>query len=217
MIERIKMSWRMLRYSFGIKANVGCMFLFIALGIITEVATRGSMFIGAFFIFMISMWPVQMIYSISMSNEVAASPYKKAMQTSMPALTSAVSGIAAMVLVVILKAIEYVQYPESRGAIVNGLLVICVYALMISIYTGVAYKFFMASMVLFFIVYFGTYIFLTKLLDATQPAAVPFPAAIVICFVTVLLGALVQYVVSCLVYKYPLSKRSQGALMRKYL
>lgn len=217
MIEKIKMSWKMLRYSFGLKMNVGCMILFIVLGIIMEIVTQGELFLGAFFIFLVSMWPVQMIYSISMSNEVATSPYKKSMQTSMPAIVSAFSGAGAMVLVVILKVIEYVNYPESRGGIVNGLLVICIYALVIAVYTGLAYKFFVASLILFFVVYMGTYVFLAKILDVTQPAFMPFPVAIVLCFVTVIVGALIQYGVSTLVYKYPLSKRAQGALMKKYL
>ena len=217
MIAKIKMSWKMLRYSFGLKMNVGLMILFVVLGIIMEILTRGELFLGAFFIFLVSMWPVQMIYSISMSNEVAASPYKKAMQTSMPALVSAFSEGGAMMLVVILKAIEYLKYPESQGGSVKGLLVICLYALVIAIYTGIAYKFFAASIVLFLVVYMGTYVFLAKLLDMTQPALVPFPAAVVICFVTVILGAAIQYVISILVYKYPLSKRAQGALMSKYL
>lgn len=45
----------------------------------------------------------------------------------------------------------------------------------------------------------------------------PFVGAVVVSYVLLFVGALLQYLVSLVFYRKPLSKRAQGAAMKRYL
>lgn len=233
MIGQCKYAFQMLRYAFGIKGNSVAAVIMVIAGLALEFISHGTNFLGSFFVVVLSMFPVQFLYSISLSNHVASSPYRKRLQTSMPALMNLTLNIGIFTLMNIIKAVEIYLFPEDTELIIGSLIMLSVAELIITIYTGIVFKYYIIAtvvMVAFYSFLGGTggwimaenhqmygfysvftamgYIFMGK----TSLAG-----AVVISYVLLFVGALLQYLVSLVFYRKPLSKRAQGAAMKRYL
>lgn len=223
----------MLRYAFGIKGNSVAAVILVIAGLVLEFISHGTNFLGSFFVVVLSMFPVQFLYSISLSDHVASSPYRKRLQTSMPALMNLTLNIGIFTLLNIIKAVEIYLFPEDAELIIGSLIMLSIAELILAIYTGIVFKYYILAtiiLVVFFSIFGGMggwimafqeqvysfysvftamgYIFMGKL---------PFVGAVVTSYVLLFVGAGFQYLVSLAIYRKPLSKRAQGAAMRRYL
>lgn len=61
MMKDLKYSLKMIRYGAQVKLNVSSMIIFGILAIIIEVVSHGTQFLGAFYIAMITMYPMQLL------------------------------------------------------------------------------------------------------------------------------------------------------------
>lgn len=233
MMGQCKYAFQILRYAFGIKGNSVAAVIMLVIGLALESVSHGTTFLGSFFLMVLSMFPVQFLYSISLSNHVASSPYRKRLQTSMPALMNLTLNIGIFTLLNIIKAVEIYLYPEDAELIIGSLIMLAVAELIITVYTGIVFKYYIIAtivMVAFFTFFGGMggwimafqeqvynfysvftamgYIFMGK----TSLAG-----AVVISYVLLFVGAGFQYLVSLAIYRKPLSKRAQGAAMKRYL
>ena len=104
MIGQCKYAFQMLRYAFGIKGNSVAAVILVIAGLVLEFISHGTNFLGSFFVVVLSMFPVQFLYSISLSNHVASSPYRKRLQTSMPALMNLTLNIGIFTLLNIINS-----------------------------------------------------------------------------------------------------------------
>ena len=223
----------MLRYAFGIKGNSVAAVILVIAGLVLEFISHGTNFLGSFFVVVLSMFPVQFLYSISLSNHVASSPYRKRLQTSMPALMNLTLNIGIFTLLNIIKAVEIYLFPEDAELIIGSLIMLSIAELILAIYTGIVFKYYILAtiiLVVFFSIFGGMggwimafqeqvysfysvftamgYIFMGKL---------PFVGAVVTSYILLFVGAGFQYLVSLAIYRKPLSKRAQGAAMKRYL
>lgn len=233
MMGQCKYAFQMLRYAFGIKGNSVAAVILVIVGLVLEFISHGTNFLGSFFVVVLSMFPVQFLYSISLSNHVASSPYRKRLQTSMPALMNLTLNIGIFTLLNIIKAVEIYLFPEDAELIIGSLIMLSIAELILAIYTGIVFKYYILAtiiLVVFFSIFGGMggwimafqeqvysfysvftamgYIFMGKL---------PFVGAVVTSYVLLFVGAGFQYLVSLAIYRKPLSKRAQGAAMRRYL
>lgn len=233
MMGQCKYAFQMLRYAFGIKGNSVAAVILVIVGLVLEFISHGTNFLGSFFVVVLSMFPVQFLYSISLSNHVASSPYRKRLQTSMPALMNLTLNIGIFTLMNIIKAVEIYLFPEDTELIIGSLIMLSIAELILAIYTGIVFKYYILAtiiLVVFFSIFGGMggwimafqeqvysfysvftamgYIFMGKL---------PFVGAVVTSYVLLFVGAGFQYLVSLAIYRKPLSKRAQGAAMRRYL
>lgn len=233
MMGQCKYAFQMLRYAFGIKGNSVAAVILVIAGLVLEFISHGTNFLGSFFVVVLSMFPVQFLYSISLSNHVASSPYRKRLQTSMPALMNLTLNIGIFTLLNIIKAVEIYLFPEDAELIIGSLIMLSIAELILAIYTGIVFKYYILAtiiLVVFFSIFGGMggwimafqeqvysfysvftamgYIFMGKL---------PFVGAVVTSYVLLFVGAGFQYLVSLAIYRKPLSKRAQGAAMRRYL
>lgn len=233
MMGQCKYAFQMLRYAFGIKGNSVAAVILVIAGLVLEFISHGTNFLGSFFVVVLSMFPVQFLYSISLSNHVASSPYRKRLQTSMPALMNLTLNIGIFTLMNIIKAVEIYLFPEDAELIIGSLIMLSIAELILAIYTGIVFKYYILAtiiLVVFFSIFGGMggwimafqeqvysfysvftamgYIFMGKL---------PFVGAVVTSYILLFVGAGFQYLVSLAIYRKPLSKRAQGAAMRRYL
>ena len=103
MIKQIKMSIKLLRYTFGMKMCIGLGVVFLLCGVAMSLMPEELGLSGSFFLIATAMWATQLFYSLSVSSLVQSSPYKKAAQTSMPAIISFLSFLGSYAVILLLK------------------------------------------------------------------------------------------------------------------
>mgnify|MGYP001622957406 FL=1 len=233
MIGQCKYAFQMLRYAFGIKGNSVAAVIMVIAGLALEFISHGTNFLGSFFVVVLSMFPVQFLYSISLSDHVASSPYRKRLQTSMPTLMNLTLNIGIFTLLNIIKAVEIYLFPEDAELIIGSLIMLSIAELILAIYTGIVFKYYILAtiiLVVFFSIFGGiggwimafqeqVYSFYS-LFAATGyifMGRMSFVGAVIISYVLIFVGAGFQYLVSLAIYRKPLSKRAQGAAMKRYL
>ena len=229
MIKQCKLAFRLLRYAFGLKSNIIAGVCMGIVGLVLEILTHGTNFLGSFFLIVLVMYPIQFLYSMSMSNEVVSSPYRKQLQTSMPTYMSLLLSVALFTVLIVIKMVESALYPEDAGLIMGVLLMIAFMQMLLNAYTAIVYKLFIAATIILFVLIYGvcftigfnagienTNVFNYVLFVFPDEILSPF-VAIPLTYLMLVIGAVLQYLLSLAIYKRPLSKRAQGAAMKRYL
>ena len=203
MIKQLKMGMKMLRYAFGIKSSLGLGGVLFVLGILFH----GTDGIGSYLILTGGLWIVQLLYSLPVSGMIQTSPWKRELQTSGVAIVSFFSFLFFYLIDAVLLLLFEQQKVNMIGPclVIDGIIIF-----FIMIYCGFAYKFFMVSTILFLVSYFGNHIY-------TWLNSISLVQGAVIGFALIVLGALVQYAASCLVYKCPLDKNGQLRGLQKFM
>lgn len=216
MIKQLKLGFQMLRYTFGIKTCAIMGGIFLLVGILVEVMGQSVNVTGTLFISITGMWPVQLVYSLGVSDLVRSSKWAKAMETSIPTLVGFVSFLAAYLLAFCLKLPHLsIASEEAMEIMVAEMILAGTVALMLMVYCGIAYKFFIIATILFFVVFgFGGFNAPFMLVEKMH-LSLTFGQAALFGFLEILVGALLQYGISCLVYKQPLSKKAQMRGLQK--
>ena len=219
MIRQMKLSIKLMRYTFGIKVCVVCEVLFFVAGIllsfISVKARTPSM--GGFFMILTGLWLSQLFLSLGSARMVQASPWNKPIQTTMGMFISFL-GFAASYVVIILLKLPYLA-TASAGMLQNmsaEFLLDALLTMIMMLYCGAAYKYLITSTIIFFLAYLGVNTFYGFLL---YPAAekLSFGAAAGIGGLMLIVGAALQYGLSVLTYKAPISKRAQLRSLQKYM
>ncbi len=218
MTESIKMGIKLLRYTWNVKLNVGLMLLFALIGIGTAmlpVRIGGRM--SSYMLLVVTMYPAQMLWSLSTANILQTSPWKRRMQTTVVVLVSAVSTFVIYLVILGIKALQLAADPAARGDIVYELLQDALVILLIMLYGGAAFKRMYTATVLFGVLFmvmsFGAQY--SWLLGAFEN--VPLWAAVCGGFGAIIAGTVLQYGLLQLLYKYPLSKAAQSVGLRKHM
>lgn len=219
MIRQFKLGIKLIRYTFGIKTCLGCAAVFLVLGIVLSFVSMniGVMPTGSFFLAVTGMWITQMFCSLYVSGMIKASPWNKAIQTVMPTFLSFLGFAASYLLIILLKLpLLSAASIEMRQSMSAELVLDAWLMAIIMIYSGTAYKFFITSTLLFFVFFVGMSAVYGGILFWLV-SRLPFGAAAVIGGLCLIVGAFLQYGLSVLVYKYPLSKRAQLRSLQKYM
>jgi hypothetical protein len=216
MINQIKLGIKLWKYASCAKSQVVCAILFFLLGVMVEIGDQGTGVIGGYYIVLSSVFITQLIVSVDFSTMVQASPYKKKLQTSIPVLVSTPVMLVTYTLLVLfdLYFFQAATEDESRLEIKSGLLVIGVLLCLTSIYMGICYKYFLASMV-------GLCVVIAPIagiganLDTGFVEHIPMVAIVAAGYALTLLGQFLAYLLSRLAYRKDLSKYAFGAAMRR--
>lgn len=219
MIEQIKMGIKLLRYTFGIRTCLICMVLFLVIGVLgfclpAQIAGR----MAGFFILLETLWAVQMIFSLNVSYMVQASPWKRALQTSVPALISFLCSLILYLLVVLLSGLCFLKAaPDEQQLLTEGVLMNGILAFLLLVYSGVAYKWFIAATVAFFVAVYaliGAFNIVSMMGGSID---LSFAGAAGIGILCIIVGALAEYGLSLLLYQVPVSKWAQMRGLQKYM
>ncbi|MGN0353228.1 MAG: hypothetical protein ACI4ES_16430 [Roseburia sp.] len=218
MIKQLKMGFKLMKYAYGLKSCLIAGAFFMVLGILQEYFWEiGNQATGALFILITAMWPLQLLYSINAANVTQASPCKKKIQTSVSAITGFVSFLLMYLVVLGIFWMKYKTQTITEEQAVMRLIMLNISIVVLMIYMAVALKYFWVSTVVFLIVFMAT-TFGFQIVSYNCPecfGGISIEAASLMGVAAVVLGTFLQYGISILLYKKPVSKYSQIASLRK--
>ena len=217
MMKSMKLGFKLLRYAWGIKTTLLSGGIFFLLGLLSFTMSVQTWYLGGYLLMVLAVYPAQLLSSLTVSNLVQTSPWKKALQTSVP--TALTAGAFALTYggALIISLFRLNARPEMREDMVMILVLFAFEIFLIMTYCGIAYKTYVLGTALFSIVFVigSSVIQIGAALGAFRGVSV-FGAA---CsgFAAMLLGSAVQYGLSLMLYKRALSKNAQYPGLRKYI
>lgn len=216
MIKQLKLGFGMMRYTFGVKMCLVLGIIFFAIGIVMEFLAPPASVSGAMFLMVCGMWPAQLVYSLGVSDVIKTSKHAKAMETSIPTLICFVTFLVCYIIIVLFKLPHLSGATEEMmGYMVSELMMSSILAAVLMFFCGIAYKLFILASIIF-LVAFCSLTTISEFGTMLSPD-ISFGTAVIVGFAIVVAGALLQYGVSLLVYKVPLSKKAQLRGLQKYM
>ena len=218
MINKIKTGIMLCRYGFSFKSNVAGALIFMVLGIVMQTNMTNEMScLGSMYIVLSAIFMYQLICSVTISTMIQTSGYKKQLQTLIPTITSVPFMMLMYTVCVIM---YYFMKSGSEEYAIKNLLLTAIFVFFMEIYTGTAYKYFVVSMgVMLVSIYafmFNSDRIMEMLMTVLSSLSLnSFGAVIVIGYVAIIVGGVLEYLLSCLFYKKPLSKLAFGAALKK--
>lgn len=214
-MEQFKLGWKLLRYAYGIKTCMGWGIVFLVGGTALTFLPHGLGFMGIFFLMMGSLWISQLYFSLGVSNMAQSSPRNRQLQTVIPTMICFVINLVEYLIVLLVSLPRLAGAGEEELKDISAMWLYAAFiGFMLMVYTGTAYKLFVISTIIFFVVFYGIpwgWIPLPSVTVSSvwQAAAVGFGM--------IVLGALVQYGLSRLVYKLPMAKNGQLKALQKIM
>jgi len=189
------------------------------IALIYEAANFGGNGTGAMLLMATAMYPTQMLYNVCGSQLVQSSPYKRAIMTSLTTIVTLCCGILHYLVVMGIEGIRILINPEAAGNSAYIILLTGMFLLLIEVYLAIAYRYFQVSM----FVMIGSITGFYYLFGITGDGAIALqclsgisiPAAIAAGLGFAVLGSLLQYGISLLVYKIPISRSAIYGLLRQ--
>lgn len=216
MIKQLKLGFQMMRYTFGVKMCLILAAICFVLGLLVEFLPAGASITGALLLMVCGLWAAQLVYSLGVSDMIKTSKYAKAMETGIPTLVSFLLYLICYVIIIAFKLPRLSgASEESMQYMVGEILTSGIMAAMLMIFCAIAYKLFAIATVLFLVMFFVLNVMVNS--GGLFMVDVSFGAAVIIGFVLLVVGALLQYGISLLVYKVPLSKSAQLRGLQKYM
>lgn len=221
---------KILRYSISVKMNILCAILFSVVGLFTDVMQCigmqsygsdgnliGEIGLGAFLFLCAGMFPAQMLISLDVCNLTQTSPYKRKYQTSMPSIFN--GGFLALCYTILVVERVIVWSITKNAEVFNNLLVIGISAAVVILYCMFVYKFFVLSIIILYMLMFTGGIVIGIVSRVVDGIALPLSTspvlAVILSYVLILIATIAHYVMTRLLYKYPLSKYAFGAALRR--
>lgn len=217
MMKDLKVIFRLLGCSYSIVANLILGIICMLAGFSIEIISHGKLYVGAYLIIITGLWPIQMLFSVAVSNLVAASPWKRSLQTRLPLILNIICYFGMFTVLALLRLAALHRYPSDAGIITWYLLLTAVTGAMVLIYSAFSFKFFTASMIIFV----SAYVLLTSLTGSQFVVEtfgdLSYGAAVLLGYLILAAGILANYLIANLVYRRQFSKGAFGAGMRRYL
>lgn len=221
MINDMKLGIRFLRYGYGIKTNL----VLLAVCVVFDALFFALEFMGitipldGYLLLACGMMPMQLLFTLNAAGLVLASPVRKKLQTSVPAVLNWFLMLGAYLIIVLKKAVIALIYPDKIAQNVMEMVFLASLAALIMAFTGVLYKSFPAFIGMCFslsgfISFFMMRILQWELLGKTMAS---FVYGTVIGILLITAGAAAQYALSVLFYKRPVSKKTLGAQLNRQL
>lgn len=212
MINDIKMSFKILKYGINYKTSIAFAIIFFVLGFALEML--GSSLITALYIPIVGIYFGQLIHSVVQSTMVQTSPYKKAMETKLPAIAMTVILLAYNTFGILWKLLLMNINPERKEELSMALLGVGVMTIMVMVYFAFSMKFFYPATIIFFIVFYsfcftngynmGAHIAGSEMFSVN----ISMPVAIIFSYICMILGCVIVYGVSVLLYKKDYSQQN---------
>ncbi len=203
MIRFIKLS----RYSFKFRTNVIFLLLFFGIGVLNEVVTGGTQYLGAFYIVLSSMYMFQFIMSLAMSDMIQSSGIGRRIHLDIPVKLNLVLSLIFYTLVVVFRLSMSALHPEKAVDIASSLMVIDVMVLIIFIYAAVVFKYFLSSIIAFCLL-FSCVIGGTRIIMTLPGVFVTMKAAVITGYAAILIGSAMQYLICRTLLKKPIAQRA---------
>lgn len=209
MINKIKLGVNLIKYSSKLGKNVFSIFIILIIGIIVEVLSKGTNFLGGFYLLIAGLFVSELVTSLDLTDLIQTSPLKKQLQTSIPVVVSNIIYLVLFTVLLIEKAILLKIYPASGDEILKSILCVVLLNFIAIVYNGICFKYYIFSIIGLMLTVGGVSPFNNSIY---QKIIEPFNydmkwlVIIIMGYVLILLGGLIEYGIRCLLYKKPLSK-----------
>jgi len=205
---------KLIKYGFRPKMNLGLCLFFIIIGVAVEIGSKGTEFLGIFYMLLSGLYAFQMIISMDISTFVQTSKMKRALQTSVPIITGAMVSLIVYTFIVIERLILASIYPEESVAIINSLFMAILLVGITLIYEGICYKSFGLATGLMIVAVFGVIGFCNIVIKDT---AVPIStgAIVAIGYGVIVVFGIIAYLLCRALYKVELSKLAFKGILGK--
>lgn len=203
MLRDIIIGFKLIKHSNTRKIDILIIALFLCIGVIVEISGRGLNFLGGFYIAASILCIYEQVEKVAVFTLVQSSGLKKALQTVIPVVTSFVLEIFLFTLLLIERIILINMYPENRAELLKSLFMVIVILLLCVIYCTICLKFYVVSTVIF-VFMAGASSAIGNMELFRNSMSLPLLAAIG--YITIVVGAASQYLISNLMYKYSFSK-----------
>lgn len=237
MMNDLKRAWKLIPFGISKTFILVCMVVFVVLGIGFEVAAAldaisfrkgvgftSSIDIGAVLLFCTAMFPGQLLSSLDVSLIAQSSSLKKKLQVKLTCLMTLVGNVAVMAVIILIRLAVAARMPENFPEIMAALPSIALMGLLLTVYAGMIYKFFLLSMLLLYAAMMGLGIYTgislamsSELPSAEWLQALSVTVTIPLSFVLLAVGTGLQYLITNALYKRPFSKNAFGSAGRKLM
>lgn len=219
LIESWRFAIRCMKLSYNLKMNLICGVVVFVIALVQEIANHGYNVVGAMLLMTVAVYPAQMIFSICGSQLVQSSPYKKSIMTSLTTVITFCSGILCYLIVIGIEGIRVIADPETAGKSARIILFVGMLLVLMKVYVSVAYRYFVVSVFVMagsitFYSYFAT-MFINDKMFSQWLSEMSMPVAIMAGLCFAVLGSLLQYGISLLLYKKPISRNAIYGLLRQ--
>lgn len=219
---RIFESWRFavkcIKLSYNLKVSLFAAGLLGVMGLVYELGNSVSG-VGAVMLLTVAMYPAQLLYSVCGSDLVQSSPYKKSMMTSIPTVITFCSSMIMYLPVLVLEGARSILKPETMGHNIRTVLLCGLMLLVLQSYLGIAYKNFVIPMLAMAVFVVGIYNLMhfadNGTLLLSWISGITMPTAMAVGLGCAVLGSLLQYGLSLLLYKKPISRTAMYGLLRQ--
>lgn len=198
-----------MKYGYKIKMNVIMMVVILALGIVAEISSKGTSFLGGFYLMMTGMFAYQLIMSMDISEMVQSSAAKRKLQVGLPVVASTVVYLASYTFLLVERVILIYQNPQSKEELLYTLFTILLIMITVYIFSSICYKYFVAGFILFLILFIavdtGAVILWNNGIGAWL-CQIGLGWLAVLGYAVVLLGGGIEYLLGSLLYRKPLSE-----------
>lgn len=185
------------------------MLVILVIGIIVEITSEGTSFLGGFYLMMTGMFAYQLIMSMDISEMVQTSAMKRRLQVELPVVASTVVYLAAYTFLLVERVILIYQNPQGKEEALYTLFTIVLMMVTIYIFTAICYKYFVAGFILFLILFIGVdtgAVILWNNGIGAWLCQIGLGWLAVLGYAVVLLGGGIEYLLGSLLYRKPLSE-----------
>ena len=215
MKEYIKLL-KLCKYGFRFKLNLACFLIFLGVGILIEITSKGNNMLGGFYIVICSMYMYQFFISLSLTDFVQSSGLKYKLHVVLPVVANVVFCFILYSFVAGFRFLVLKNNPADESTMVTTILLCALFIIVLYIYTAFAYKYFIVAVVVFcmtFSVAMGVI--------GTDPSAycpdISYGCAVLIGYAAVFLGGLAEFIIGKLLYKKPLSERAFRGIFKSQI
>ena len=204
------LGFKLLRYGYKLKTNVMML-------ILVELSSHGTNILGGFYFMLTGMFAYQMIIYMNASDYVQSSVMKRKLEVGMPVI---VSTVVYLVLFTILVAEKYIlirMYPENTENYQDTLFMIIFILFGAMIFCGVCYKYFVASFIVFMLVIITCMSTISSWLchhHISEVISLGLVKLAVLGYAAILLGGVIEYLISSLLYRKQLSEYAMSGLSK---
>ena len=208
MLKEIRLGFKLLRYGYRLKFNVACMLVIFLIGLISEIVTKGTSFIGGAYFMICSMFAFQFVCSVCLSEYIQSTGVKKKLSVDVPVILHAVLSLVTLVIIIIERSILIQMYPANEAVVVKMFIMVVAFNAITHIYTGICYKYFVAGVFIFIAMFMGIMMFFNYAMlgpRATIYITHGMGFYAVIALVVTIVAIAIEYILCSLLYKKPLS------------
>lgn len=214
MINDMKMSFKILRYGINITSSIVFAIIFFILAFFFDMV--GSSLVVTVYMPLVGIYFGQIAHSVVQSTMVQTSPYKKTMQTKIPALVMFVIVFVNNTLNILWKRILLNINPWCEKDFIMAIIMGGLMTIVIMLYFAFAMKVYWPATICFFVVFytwafgtgFGSGMTETILAFRNSSVTISMPVATIFSYVCIFIGSAMNYGVNVLLYKKDYSQQN---------